>query len=419
MLRLSRFTCLLIPPLSLAVSSFAAGGNWPQWRGANRDDHSADTGLLKEWPKSGPPLAWKTTGLGAGYSGVSVAAGHVYTMGDGDDSGYILALNEANGKLLWKAKVGKTGGGGGYEGPRCTPTVDGDLIFALGQFGDLVCAEASTGAEKWRKNLESDFGGKMMSGWGYAESPLVDGDHLICTPGGAQGTIVALDKKTGATAWRSKEFTDKAAYCSLIIAEIGSVRQYIQLTDASVAGVAANDGRLLWRAPRVGRTAVIPTPIFHDNEVYVSSGYGVGCNLFKITAANSEFKAEEVCANANKVMVNHHGGVVRVGDYLYGYSDGKGWVCQKFATGEMVWSERDKLGKGSLSFADGQFYLRSENGAGTVALIAATPDGYQEKGRFDQPDRSGKNSWPHPVVTGGKLYLRDQDVLLCYDVQQH
>ncbi|MBU6399620.1 MAG: PQQ-binding-like beta-propeller repeat protein [Verrucomicrobia bacterium] len=416
MLRLPFFSGFLIVALALALPAHAADGNWPQWRGANRDDHSTDTGLLKEWPAGGPPLAWKITGLGPGYAGVSVAAGRIYTMGDGPGSSYLFALNEPDGRLLWKAKVGQPGGGGGYEGPRCTPTVDGELIFALGQFGDLVCVDTASGTVEWHKNLETDFGGKMMSGWGYAESPLVDGDHVICTPGGPQGTIVALDKKTGAVAWRTKDFTDNAAYCSLIIAEIGGVRQYIQLTDASVAGVAAADGKLLWRAPRVGRTAVIPTPIFHDNQVYVSSGYGVGCNLFGISANGGPFKAEPVYAN--KVMSNHHGGVVLVGDDLYGYSDGKGWVCQEFKTGKMTWSEREKLGKGSLTFADGHFYLRSEGGPGTVALIVATPAGYQEKGRFDQPDRSDKNSWPHPVVTGGRLYLRDQDVLLCYDVRQ-
>jgi outer membrane protein assembly factor BamB len=159
---------------------------------------------------------------------------------------------------------------------------------------------------------------------------------------------------------------------------------------------------------------VVPTPIYADGFVYVTSGYGVGCNLFKINSRDGKFSVDQVYAN--KVMVNHHGGVIKVGDYVYGFSDSKGWTCQDFKTGDAKWQQRDKLGKGSLVYADGRFYLRSESGRGTVALIEASPQGYREHGRFDQPDRSSENSWPHPVVAGGKLYLRDQDVLLCYNV---
>jgi outer membrane protein assembly factor BamB len=278
----------------------------------------------------------------------------------------------------------------------------------------LVCVEAATGEEKWRKNLNKDFGGQMMSGWGNSESPLVDGDNVLCTPGGSQGTVLALNKKTGAVVWQSKDFTDSAAYASIINAEIAGVPQYIQLTGASVAGLGIEDGRLLWRAQRHGSTAVVPNPICHDNQVYVTSGYGVGCNAFKISKDGDHFKAEQVYEN--KVMVNHHGGVVLVDEHLYGYSDGRGWVCQDFKTGEMVWQDK-KLGKGALVYADGHLYLRNE-GKGTVVLIEATPKGYVETGRFEQPERSQQNSWAHPVVIGGKLYLRDQDILLCYDVKK-
>lgn len=403
---------------ALLLASDGRAADWPQWLGPNRDGISTETGLLKSWPVGGPPLTWKATGLGVGYSGVSVVGNRIYTMGDLDGASTLLALDVADGKIVWKAKVGKPGGnsGNGYPGPRCTPTVDGDQVVTLGQFGELVCVEAATGKERWRKNLETDFGGKMMSGWNYSESPLVDGDQVISTPGGAQGTLVALNKKTGAVLWQSKDWTDKAAYSSVIVEEIGGVRQYLQLTDASVAGVAATDGKLLWRAPRPGRTAVIPTPIYADNSVYVTSGYGVGCNLFKITAADGKFSAEQVYEN--KVMVNHHGGVIKLGEDVYGYSDGKGWTCQNFKTGEAVWQEKEKLGKGAIAYADGMFYLRDERGKGTVVLIEATPKGWNEKGRFDQPDRSDKNSWPHPVTANGRLYLRDQDILLTYDVKQ-
>jgi len=215
-------------------------------------------------------------------------------------------------------------------------------------------------------------------------------------------------------AWQSKEFTDGAHYSSLVPETILGQRQVIQLTAASVAGIAVADGRMLWRADRPGKTAVIPTPVYADNQVYVTSGYGIGCNSFKISKGADGFKAEQIYANKN--MANHHGGVILLDGHVYGFSDGKGWICQDFKTGEIAWSNPG-VGKGSIGYADGHFYIRSEGGKGTVALIEATPKGYVEKGRFDQPDRSNKNSWPHPVVVNGKLYIRDQGVLLCYDAK--
>jgi outer membrane protein assembly factor BamB len=400
-------TSLLFP---LAVCLPVVATDWPQWRGPNRDDVSTETGLLQQWPAGGPPLAWKATDLGAGHAGVSVAGGRVFTMGDREGGGFAIALDESNGKLLWKEKIGRAGED--PPGPRGTPTVDGDKVYVLGQFGDLVCFQAALGTEVWRKNLADEFGGKC-GGWRYSESPLVDGDKVVCTPGSPRGSIVALNKQTGALLWQTRDIADAAEYSSPLVEQIGGVRQYIQLTGKHVFGVDAATGKVLWSAPRRGSTATIPTPIFHDNSVYVSSGYGVGCNLFQITKPGDEFKAEQLYAN--KVMVNHHGGVVLNGNYLYGYSDGKGWVCQEFATGKLVWSNPG-VGKGSLTCAGGNLYLRGESGKGSLALVEAKPGGYKEKGRFDQPDRSPENSWPHPVVANGKLYIRDQDVLLCFDV---
>jgi outer membrane protein assembly factor BamB len=403
--------------ITLAVSFSNAWGDWPQWRGTNRDGHSTDTGLLKKWPEGGPKLLWKKTGVGTGYTNVSVAGDRLYLMGDLGDSSYLIALSTADGKALWKTKVGKSGSVGpmGYSfpGPRCTPTVDGDLVFAVDQFGQVLCANAATGAEIWHKDYRTDFGGKAPT-WGFCGSPLVDGERVILIPGGSEGDLVALDKKTGKQIWRSKDLADNVHYSSPIRVEIGGVPQIIQLTDTNLAGIKADDGTLLWRAARGGRIAVIPTPIYHDGEVYVSSGYNSGCNLFKITSEDGKFSATQVYAN--KDMINHHGGVVLVGKYLYGFSDGKGWVCQDFETGKTMWMQQG-IGKGSIAFADGLLYLRSEGDAGTVAIIEASPDGYKEVSRFDPPDRSDKNSWPHPVVTDGRLYLRDQDVLQCYDVR--
>jgi outer membrane protein assembly factor BamB len=316
---------------------------------------------------------------------------------------------------VWTAKLGRSGapGWGGYSGPRSTPATDGEIVIAIGQWGELVACDAKSGKELWRKHLEEDLGGKRPE-WGFAESPLLHRDKVMVTPGGSKGAIAALNKKSGQLIWQSKEFNDPAHYSSLIVADLGGVEQYIQLTDQSVAGVAAKDGKLLWRAARKGATAVIPTPVTMDSLVYVTSGYSIGCNLFKVEQRGGKFSSDQVYAN--KVMINHHGGVIRVGEHVYGYSEGKGWTCQELKSGKDVWQEK-KLGKGSIAYADNRFYLRAEGGKGTVALIEATPDGYREKGRFDPPERSQKEAWPHPVIAGGKLYVRDQDVLLCYNIK--
>jgi outer membrane protein assembly factor BamB len=416
-LTLSLIFTILLTGFSRPTGFLIASDDWPQWRGPNRDGCSPDKGLLKEWPADGPKLLWKVTGLGIGYTNVAVVGNRIFTMGDKDDSCQVIALSLSDGAPLWSAKVGKAGapGWGGFAGPRCTPTVDGGQIFAVGQYGEAVCVEAASGKEIWRKDYIKDFGGELPE-WGFCGMPLVDGKQVIFVPGGKNGALVALDKKTGDLIWQSKDFAESIHYSSPIVAEIGGVRQYIQLTEVSVAGIAASDGSLLWRAPRKGKVAVIPTPIYHDGYVYVASGYDVGSNLFKITSADGKFTAEQVYGT--KVMKNQHGGVVLVGKNLFGYSDGKGWVCQDFETGKALWSEKEKLGKGSITFADGMLYLRDEAGKGTVALIEPSAEGYVEKGRFDQPDRSDKNSWPHPVVIGGRLYLRDQDILQCYDVKQ-
>ncbi len=413
----SRIRLSLAAFVVLSLITSAPADDWPQFRGPNRDGVSKETGLLKDWPAGGPPLAWKANGLGKGYSTLAVANGRIFTIGDRDDASFVVALNERDGKPAWTAKLGKPGapGWGGFEGPRAAPSADGNRLIAVGQWGELVCLDSSTGAEKWRKDYKKDFGGTRPD-WGFAEGPLIDGDKVVVTPGGRDGAIVALAKDSGSILWRSKGFTDLAHYSSLVPADIGGVRQYIQLTAQSVVSIAAADGNVLWRVSRRGDTAVIPTPIYSDGFVYVTSGYGAGCDLFKIAGSGSTFNATPVYT-ANKVMVNHHGGVVKVGDFVYGHSDSKGWTCQDFKTGQAKWQDKEKLGKGSLAYADGRLYLRQEDKAGTVVLIEASPAGYKEHGRFDQPSRSPQNSWSHPVIANGKLYLRDQDLLLCYDIK--
>ena len=410
-----------------AVAAIAAN-DWPQWGGPRRNGCSPETGLLKQWPQQGPPLVWKTTGLGAGYSGVTLAGERVYTAGDKADANYVLALNRADGTLVWSAKLGKAGapGWGGFAGPRASVTIDGERLYAVGQYGELVCVQAADGKELWRQSYTEDFGSKVPE-WGFSESVLVDGDRVVCTPGSPRGTLVALNKQTGELLWQSQEFTDEAHYASVNVTELGGVRQYVQLTEKSLAGVAARDGKLLWKTARKGATAVIPDPIISGDYIYVTSGYGIGCNLFKVAKEGDGFGVQEVYKN--KVIENHHGGAVLVGEHLYGFSEGKGWTCQELKTGKVVWQAKESakdqenkagkvLGKGSILYADGHLYLRSEAGPGTLALIDATPAGYKETGRFDPPNRSDKNSWPHPVVADGRLYVRDQDVLLCYEVKQ-
>ena len=400
----------------MMAAGCALAQDWPQWRGSNRDGVSTETGLLQQWPQAGPPLLWKATGLGDGFSTVSVVGDRIYTTGEKDGTSFVLGLDGKAGKVLWSTRIGKAGapGWGGFTGPRGTPTVDGDLLFAMGQYGELVCLKTTDGSEVWRKHLVNDLGGKRPE-WGYSESVLVDGDRMVCTPGGSKGAIAALDPRTGSLLWQTKAFTDPAHYSSLVCAEICGIRQYIQLTAASVVGIGT-DGTVLWRTDRKGETAVIPTPIVSGNRVYVTSGYNAGSNLFEITQADGKLQARQVYAE--KSPSDQHGGVVRVGDYVYGHCDGKGWICQEFATGKLMWAEKGQIGKGSVVYADGRLYLRAEDN-GTVGLIEATPQGYKEAGRFIQPGFGKPKTWPHPVVAAKRLFLRDQDVLLCYDVAIH
>lgn len=399
----------------ILFSSFSNGGEWAQWRGPNRDGRSSETGLLKQWPEGGPALLWKATGLGSGFSSVSISGNQIFTTGDKDGACYAHALNLEDGKLLWSTKIGKAGapGWGNFAGPRSTPTIDGERIYVLGQYGELLCLNRIDGSRVWEKHLVKDFGGKLPE-WGYSESVLIDGENVLCTPGGSKGAIIALNKQTGEVVWRTSDFKDPAHYSSLVSAVIAGVKQYVQLTVNSVVGVDT-DGTVLWRAERKGKTAVIPTPVIHGDKVYVTSGYGIGCNLFDIQYSNGTFNAREVYEN--KSMANQHGGAILVGDHVYGYCDGRGWVCQELSTGELKWTEKKKTGKGSLTYADGNLYLRSESD-GILALIEATPEGYKETGRFVQPGFGKPKTWPHPVVAGKRLYLRDQDLLLCYDVKQ-
>ena len=400
--------------LSLLVGhALTAHGNWPQWRGPDRTLLSKETGLLKSWPEGGPKRLWVCETAGLGYSGPAIVGGKLFTLGAREDGEHLLAVDIETGKQLWTTKIGETLKNGWGDGPRGTPAVDGDRVYALSGRGTVVCASVADGKIAWQHTMR-EFGGNTP-GWGYTESVLVDGNKVLCTPGGPNGTVIALDKKTGATIWQSKEFTDSAHYSSIIAVDHAGKRQYIQRTEKNIAGFAPDDGKLLWKSDFPGRTAVIPTPIYHDNHVYVTAGYGAGCKLVKLSADN---EATEVYSN--KEIVNHHGGVILLDGHVYGHSDQGGWVCQNFKTGARVWADRS-LGKGAIAYADGKFYCQAEND-GTVVLIDATTSGWKENGRFKLEAQSAQRNpkgkvWTHPVVTGGRLYLRDQEFISCYDVK--
>jgi outer membrane protein assembly factor BamB len=404
--------------LILVCESAAAerqGADWPRFRGPKLNNISPDKGLLKEWPKDGPPVVWKGTGIGSGFSSVAVAGDRVYTLGNKNRTTHLVAIDRQTGKVLWSAVVGPAGGNLG-----CTPTVDGNRVYAIGQQGDLVCVETAKGEVLWKKNFKKDFGGQC-GGWNYTESPLIDGDRLICTPGAADALMVALDKKTGAVIWKCpspfKEST--AGYSSPVVAEVGGIRQYVQLVAGGVVGVAARDGRFLWKYEKLGRnTANIPTPIILGDHVFCAAGYGKGGALLKLTASGDKVTAEEVYYS-NKLR-NKHGGIVVVGDRVYGDQDDRGYpYCAELKTGKVLWQKKQR-GPGehsaAVTYADGRLYFVYENGV--VALVEPNAKEYREVGSFKIPKARGA-SWAHPVVVGGKLYVRQDDTLWCFDVQKH
>lgn len=401
---------------SAPARAAAAGFDWTQWRGAARDGLSKETGLLKQWPADGPKKLWSFTNAGQGYSSFAVAGGKVFTLGTRDGSEILLALEAANGAELWTAKLGSILGNKWGDGPRGTPTVDGDRIYALGGDGTLVAVSAKDGREMWRTTMNSL--GSKTPGWGYTESVLVDGRQVVCTPGGSQGTVAAIDKTSGKVLWQSKDWTDGAHYSSIVSAVINGQPQYVQRSAEAVVGLDAKNGAVLWKQAYPGKTAVIPTPIVKGNQVYVTAGYGAGSMSFTIESGNVVKMVFDETGGTNKVMKNHHGGVILLGDHIYGYSDGVGLVCQDFKTGAEVWSEKRAVQKGAISYADGMFYFLEE-GSGNVVLIEATPKGYSEKSRFKLNPQTTIRSpqgriWSHPVIANGRLYLRDQDLIHAY-----
>lgn len=426
---------------SLAVAAFALAApvpdtkkqsfDWPQWRGPNRDGVSLETGLLQEWPKGGPPLVWTVKGCGGGYSTVAVADGFIYGTGKIDDKDVVWCRKEKDGEEVWSTKVGdyKKVAGPGDDGPKGTPTVADGRVFAVTVGGTLVCLEAKGGKEVWRKEYVKDFEGGVPT-WGYSESVLVDGDTVICIPAGKKAAVAALKAKDGEVIWTTQVKTvgKAAGYSSAVKTTVGKTDMYVvmlgQAEGSGVVGVDAKSGKLLWSYNGVmNGTANIPTPVVKGDMLWVSTGYGDGGSaLLHIKESGGKFEAEELKHYESKELQNHHGGMVLVGDYVYfGHRHGNGIpACVDFKTGEVKWKEEKDAGggteSGSVVYADGMLYFRYQNGK--MALVKASPDKFELAGSFDIPEKSGKPSWAHPVVANGKLYIRDQDKLHCFDVKK-
>lgn len=415
-----------LPAPAPATHAAAAGGFWPQWRGPQRDGVSTETGLLQSWPAGGPPRLFAATGLGAGFSSVSIANGRIFTMGDLRAGQHVFALEEATGKILWSTRIGGRHDDE-YGGPRATPTLDGDLLYTMDTDGDLVCLETATGKERWRKSLTRDYRAQTP-GWMFAESPLVDGDRVLVAPGTNAAAIVALNKMTGQEIWRSampsfgSSGLDGPEYSSIVISHGAGVKQYIRLLGRGVISVRASDGQFLWGYGRVANNiANVPTPVVKGDLIFASTGYDAGAALLQLVPeGDGRVSAREKYFLQGGTFQNHHGGMVLLGDYIYA---GKGQrngipICIELATGRVAWGgniRNEGSGSAAVMAADGRLYFHYENGL--MLLLEATPQSYKEAGSFQIPNYSDAHpSWSHPVVAAGRLYVREQNQLHVYDV---
>lgn len=392
-----------------AATRLSEAADWPQWRGASRDGVSSERGLAETWPEGGPPVAWQVDTLGEGYGAVAVVGRAVFVQGTSGDRSVVMRLSADTGRTLWSTALGPRLRQDRGNGPRSTPTVVDDKLYALNGMGELAQLDTATGEIGWQFNILERFGSRQLR-WGISESPLVDGDRLYVMPGGRGGAIAALDRHSGETLWTSGELNDSASYSSLIAADIGEVRALIGFTQSAGVGVRMSDGKLLWRytAP-ANATANAATPVYGDGLVFYTSSYGVGGGALRVVSAGDAIQSGEAYFATN--LQNHHGGVILYQDHLYGFF-GPALGCVELSTGEIKWRARS-VGKGSLTLADGKLFLLGEKHR--VGLAEATPEGYRELGRFEIEDL-GEYSWSYPVVSGGRLYIRNQERLTAYDV---
>lgn len=391
-------------------AEFASGCFWPRFLGPRGDNISQDTGLLKQWPKQGPTLLWTAKGLGEGYSSVTLADGRIFTAGNREDQTVVTAL-DMEGKILWQAPNGPAWTGS-HPGTRGTPTVDRNRVYHESPLGQVVCLEAATGKVVWTRNILQDFEAKNIE-WALAESLLIDGDRVICCPGGKAASVAALDKNTGKTVWITPSTGDQAGYASPILAQWQGLRMVLAMNQRALIGVNADTGELLFRHPHQTSYDVNATaPIFHDGQVFITSGYGSGAEMLRLSISGSKVALEPVWTS--KDLDNHHGGVVLYQGYLYGASYQGRWVCLEWATGKRMYAARG-VGKGSLTVADGMLFTLSESR--DMGLVPATPAEHQVVSRFKVPSGGSGPSWAYPVVCGGRLYVRHADCLYAYAVR--
>ena len=394
--------------------------DWNHFRGPNRDNHSFSKGIAKTWGEGGPRLIKKIATLGDGFSNLCFVGDTIYTAGSFDNRTFVIALNRETLEIKWRSDIGRGGRVANFPAPQSTPASDGDAVYVMGPHGDFVALDAKDGAIRWRKDVRAEFGGRFMGMWGFAMSPLLDGDRIVVPVGGDDGVLIAFDK-AGNVVWRTTELPDAAAYTSAVPVVIESVRQYLLLSNNHIAGISPTDGKVLWKADFPGRTAACADPSLIGDVVMASAAYDVGSHFYRISKVGDNFRAVAFHSEM-QLLQNHHGGIIAVGDYFYmttgGNSGRQVLACLEAKTGRVVWQHawNGRASKGSLTYVDGVLIVRCETDDGTIAMVEATPEGYKELARFDQPDRSDANSWTYPVIVDKKLYIRDQNVLLVYDL---
>jgi outer membrane protein assembly factor BamB len=403
--------------LTVAASVFA--GDWAQFHGPNRDNKSLDKGLLKKWPEGGPKRIWETSGIGEGYSTVAISGNRIYTAGSVNGDCVITAL-DSGGKKVWSKPNGKAWKKS-YPGTRSTPTITGGLLYHLSGIGSLACLQADDGKAVWSVDIMKKFGGRNII-WGLAESPLVIDDKVICTPGGADVSMVALNRKTGKVIWKCKGAGDKPGYASPILIEYKGLRQIVTAMSESIVGVRASDGKLLWRYPhKVYFDENITTPIFHEGFLIVTGCVKKGTTLLKLNVSGESCSVKQQWHNPT--LDNKQGGLILDKGRIYGYAElgsrSAPWLCIDFKTGRNISKSFPvrssyKYPNACLTFADGMFYLYSDNGQ--MALARATDQGFEVTGRLKIKNPGKNPTWAHPVVCGGKLYIRYGDKLGVYSV---
>jgi outer membrane protein assembly factor BamB len=406
-MNMPRLAVLALSTATLLMTSNAPAADWPTFLGPNRDGRSPDTGLLKQWPQEGPKLLWKVDRIGPGWSSVAVANGCVYTTGNEGENQMLICLDDKTGKETWRAVQGPKSSHKKYEGARATPTVDNDRIYLTGGDGLMTCHSAKDGRLLWKKNLRSDFGGKVGS-WQYSESVLILGKLAIITPGGPNA-VVALDKMTGASVWKSNK-PATAGYSSLVPITLNNSTILVNGSQSGLIAVDAKTGKEIYRSPFAeNNVANAPTPAYLDGYLFWAVGYNKGGICLKVTQAGGAWKFED--AWTTRDFACHPGNYVAANGCVYGKGKGA-LVCADLITGATKWQER--CGAGQVTWADGLLYSQSDSG-GKLALVDPTAEGNRVKGSI-QVAGTG-NSWSHPVVINGRLYVRYDTNLYCYDVK--